>query len=96
MCRSVLNADHEAFRKTVRSFIEAEVLPVYGQWYAAGIVPREFAYKLAKFGLFGIEVGEQYGGAGIASFKFAAIVSEETPRVTLGGLGHTFICVYRI
>jgi alkylation response protein AidB-like acyl-CoA dehydrogenase len=36
-------------------------------------VPREFYYKLAGLGLFGIEVPEEYGGAGIESFKYNAI-----------------------
>ena len=65
MRRTVFNEDHEAFRQTLRDFIEAEVVPYYPDWYAAGLVPREFYYKLAELGLFGIEVPEEYGGAGI-------------------------------
>ena len=65
MRRTVFNEDHEAFRQTLRDFIEAEVVPVYEEWYDAGIVPRDFYYKLAELGLFGIEVPEEYGGAGI-------------------------------
>ncbi|WP_433755769.1 acyl-CoA dehydrogenase family protein [Nocardia sp. CA-135398] len=96
MRRVIFDADHEAFRKTVRSFIEAEVVPVYEQWCAAGIVPREFAYKIAELGLFGVEVPEQYGGAGVESFKFAAIVTEEIHRagVSFGGLvSHNYLCL---
>ncbi len=48
MRRTVFNEDHEAFRETLRDFIEAEVVPVYPEWYDAGIVPREFYYKLAE------------------------------------------------
>jgi alkylation response protein AidB-like acyl-CoA dehydrogenase len=96
MRRTVFNEDHEAFRETLRDFIQAEVVPVYQDWYAAGIVPREFYYKLAGLGLFGIEVPEEYGGAGIKSFKYNAIESEELNRaaVSFGGSGvHTALCL---
>ena len=96
MRRTVFNEDHEAFRETLRDFIETEVVPVYPEWYDAGVVPREFYYKLAGLGLFGIEVPEEYGGAGIKSFKYNAVESEELARagVSFGGSGvHTALCL---
>ena len=96
MRRTVFNEDHEAFRQVLRDFIEAEVLPNYEDWYQAGIVPRDFYYKLAELGLFGIEVPEEYGGAGIHSFKYNAIETEELARagVGFGGSGvHTALCL---
>lgn len=96
MRRTVFNEDHEAFRETLRAFIEAEVVPVYDQWYAEGLVPREFYYKLGELGIFGIEVPEEYGGAGEESFKFQAIVSEECARagVSFGGSSvHVALCL---
>ncbi|MFE6163382.1 acyl-CoA dehydrogenase family protein [Streptomyces sp. NPDC056486] len=89
MRRTVFNEDHEAFRETLRAFIEAEVVPVHEEWFAAGIVPREFYYKLAELGLFGISVPEEFGGAGMESHKFEAIQYEETARagVSFGGSG---------
>ena len=96
MRRTVFNEDHEAFRETLRDFIETEVVPVYPEWYEAGVVPREFYYKLAGLGLFGIEVPEEYGGAGIKSFKYNAVESEELARagVSFGGSGvHTALCL---
>ncbi|MFE9848296.1 acyl-CoA dehydrogenase family protein [Streptomyces sp. NPDC005576] len=96
MRRTVFNEDHEAFRDTIRAFIEAEVVPVYDEWFTSGLVPRDFYYKLAELGIFGIEVDEEYGGAGIESFKFEAIISEETARaaVSFGGSGvHVLLCL---
>ncbi|MFG2892749.1 acyl-CoA dehydrogenase family protein [Streptomyces sp. NPDC048248] len=89
MRRTVFNEDHEAFRDTIRAFIEAEVVPVYDEWYAAGQAPRDFYYKLGELGVFGIRVPEEYGGAGIESHKFEAVMYEETARagVTFGGSG---------
>jgi alkylation response protein AidB-like acyl-CoA dehydrogenase len=96
MRRTVFSADHEAFRQTLREFINAEVVPDYPKWYEAGIVPREFYYKLGELGLFGIEVPEEYGGAGIESFKFTAVETEEVARagVSFGGSGaHVALCL---
>src|SRR2546429_14738 len=96
MRRTVFNEDHEAFRQTLREFISAEVVPDYPKWHEAGIVPREFYYKLGELGLFGIEVPEEYGGAGISSFKFRAVESEEIARagVSFGASGaHVALCL---
>ncbi|MFJ6697853.1 acyl-CoA dehydrogenase family protein [Streptomyces sp. NPDC091272] len=89
MRRTVFNEDHEAFRDTLRSFIEAEVVPVYDEWFAAGQAPRDFYYKLGELGVFGINVPEEFGGAGLDSHKFEAVLYEETSRagVNLGGSG---------
>ncbi|MGQ4515565.1 acyl-CoA dehydrogenase family protein [Streptomyces sp. DW26H14] len=96
MRRTVYNEDHESFRQTLRAFIEAEVVPQYEEWLAAGQAPRDFYYKLGELGVFGIEVPEEYGGAGIESFKFQAVLSEETARagVSFGGSGvHVGLCL---
>ncbi|MGV9315269.1 acyl-CoA dehydrogenase family protein [Streptomyces sp. NPDC003691] len=96
MRRTVYNEDHEAFRETIRAFIEAEVVPVYDEWYAAGQAPRDFYHKLGELGVFGIEVPEEYGGAGETSFKFQAVITEETARaaVSFGGSGvHVALCL---
>jgi long-chain-acyl-CoA dehydrogenase len=96
MRRTVFNEDHEAFRETMRAFIEAEVVPVYDEWLAVGQAPRDFYYKLGELGVFGIEVPEEYGGAGEHSFKFQAVISEECARagVSFGGSGvHVGLCL---
>src|SRR4029450_2593623 len=87
--RTVFNEEDEAFRETLRAFIEAEVVPVYDEWFAAGQAPRDFYYKLAELGLLGETVPEEFGGAGIDSHKFEAVVYEETARagVSFGGSG---------
>ncbi|MEV6317932.1 acyl-CoA dehydrogenase family protein [Streptomyces sp. NPDC051776] len=96
MRRTVFNEDHEAFRETIRDFIAAEVVPVHDEWLEAGQVPRDFYYKLGELGVFGIEVPEEYGGAGETSFKFQAVITEECARagVSFGGSGvHVGLCL---
>ncbi|WP_116211941.1 acyl-CoA dehydrogenase family protein [Streptomyces olivoreticuli] len=96
MRRTVYGEDHEAFRETIRDFVAAEVVPFYEQWREAGAAPREFYKKLGELGVFGIEVPEEYGGAGEHSFKFHAVVTEECARagVSFGGSSvHTALCL---
>jgi len=96
MRRSIFTEDHEAFRQTIRDFIEAEVVPVYDDWYEQGIVPRDFYRKLGELGIFGIEVPEEYGGAGLESFKYQAVLTEEVHRagVSFGGSSvHVGLCL---
>jgi alkylation response protein AidB-like acyl-CoA dehydrogenase len=92
----VFNEDQEAYRETIRDFIQSEVVPVYAQWEEAGHPPRDFYYKLGELGVFGIQVPEEYGGAGENSFKFSAVTTEELARagVSFGGSSvHTALCL---
>ncbi len=96
MLRTIYTEDHEAFRDTLRSFIEAEVVPHFEEWYANGIVPKDFYLKLGELGVFGIEVPEEFGGAGEETFKYEAIIAEECARagVSFGGSGvHVNLCL---
>ena len=80
MLRTVYTEDHEAFRQTLRAFIEKEVVPVLPEWEEAGHPPRDFYRTLGELGVLGIEVPVEYGGAGETSFKYQAVVMEETAR----------------
>ncbi|MET7637771.1 acyl-CoA dehydrogenase family protein [Streptomyces sp. NPDC005438] len=96
MRRTVFNEDHEAFRQTIREFVNERVVPFYPQWMEQGYVPRELYKQLGELGIFGIEVPEEYGGAGESSFKFNAVITEECARagVSFGGSSvHTALCL---
>ncbi|MFG2949170.1 acyl-CoA dehydrogenase family protein [Streptomyces adustus] len=96
MRRTIFNEDHEAFRQTVRDFIAKEVVPFFPEWEAAGQVPRDLYRKLGELGIFGIEVPEEFGGAGIESAKYETVLAEEQARVavTFGTAGlHTGLCL---
>ncbi|MFI6878865.1 acyl-CoA dehydrogenase family protein [Streptomyces sp. NPDC050400] len=80
MRRTVFSEDHEAFRRTLRDFIAKEVVPVHHEWEEQGHPPRDFYRKLGELGVLGIQVPEEFGGAGESSFKFAAVAAEETSR----------------
>jgi acyl-CoA dehydrogenase len=84
--RTLYTDEHEAFRQTIRSLVDREVVPHYAEWEAAGSPPKSFYRRLGELGIHGIQVPEKWGGAGIHSLRFSAVIAEETARaaVSLG------------
>ncbi|MEQ1511039.1 MAG: acyl-CoA dehydrogenase family protein, partial [Sphingopyxis sp.] len=77
LSRSAYTEDHEAFRRTVRQFLQAEIAPNAAQWQADKIVPKSVWPKAGALGLLCPTVPEQYGGLGL-DFGYNAIVDEES------------------
>lgn len=84
--RRIFTEDHEAFRRTVRTFLDREVLPHYDQWEKDGIVSRDAWRAAGKQGLLGLAVPEEYGGGGNSDFRYAAVLAEEFTRAGVAGL----------
>ncbi|HMO47805.1 MAG TPA: acyl-CoA dehydrogenase family protein [Rubrivivax sp.] len=89
--RELFNEDHEAFRDTVRRFIEHEIAPHHTKWEDDGVVPRELWLKAGAAGLLCCTVPEQYGGAG-ADYLFDVVVFEEMARSGFTGPGFMIHC----
>lgn len=85
--RELFETEHEDFRRSVRTFMEKEVLPNNEKWDAEGIVPRELWLKAGEAGLLCFDVPEEYGGPGVDDFRYNVIVSEEQSRVGANGPG---------
>jgi long-chain-acyl-CoA dehydrogenase len=81
MKRDIYDEDHEAFRASVKEFVDRSVLPHTEEHIAAKALPREFWLEAGKQGLLGLEVPEQYGGAEAGDFRFNAILQEELAKV---------------
>ena len=75
--RTIFTAEHEDFRESCRAFATREAAPHVDEWEEAGIVPREFWKAAAVQGLVGLDVPEEYGGAGVKDFRFNAVLGEE-------------------
>ena len=89
MLRSIFNEDHEAFRATIRDFIAKEIVPVHPEWEKAGHPPRDFYRKLGELGVLGINVPEEFGGAGETSFVYAVVIAEELSRAGVSFGNHS-------
>ena len=97
--RAIYEDDHEDFRESFRRFLAKEVVPHYDQWEKDGIVPREIFAKAGENGFLGMQVPEEYGGAGVGEdFRFNAIIGEECCAANLGGFSvgitlHNDVCL---
>ncbi|MCU1618770.1 MAG: putative acyl-CoA dehydrogenase [Modestobacter sp.] len=87
MRSSLYEADHEAFRESVRAFLEKNVAPFHDGWEKDGIVPRELWTAAGAQGLLGIDLDERYGGGGVRDFRWSCVLSEELTRIGASGVG---------
>jgi short-chain 2-methylacyl-CoA dehydrogenase len=75
-----LDDEHEELRKTVQKFARDVVAPVIGDLYERGEFPYEIVAQMGAMGLFGLPVGEEYGGMGGDYFALC-LALEELARV---------------
>lgn len=71
--------EQQLLRKTVRQFVDDEILPYIGEWDAKGGFDPVIWKRLADLGLMGVCVPEKYGGSGM-DYNSLAIVCEELER----------------
>ncbi|MDI6912463.1 acyl-CoA dehydrogenase family protein [Nocardioides sp.] len=81
MKRRIYDQDHEAFRASVREFLERSVLPHVEQHAADKAIPRDFWTEAGKQGFLGLEIPEEYGGAAAGDYRFNAVLLEELNKV---------------
>src|SRR6476620_5824366 len=81
MKRTIYDEDHEAFRYSVREFLDREVRPHLEEHLAQKALGREFWLAAGKQGFLGLEVPEEYGGAGAGDYRFNAVLLEELSHV---------------
>lgn len=74
-----MSSEQEMLRKTVRQFVDEEIIPYIAKWDAAGGFDAKIWSRLAELGLMGVCVPEQYGGSGM-DYNALAIVCEELER----------------
>jgi glutaryl-CoA dehydrogenase len=72
----LLSEEERAVRDTVRSWVDAELMPVIGQCYVEGRFPRQLIPGMAELGLFGANLPEKYGCAGLNNVAYGLIMQE--------------------
>jgi glutaryl-CoA dehydrogenase len=73
---SLLSEEERAVRASVRAFVDEHVLPVIGKCYVDGRFPREIVPKMAELGVFGANLPEEYGCAGLNNVAYGLIMQE--------------------
>jgi glutaryl-CoA dehydrogenase len=73
---SVLSEEERAVRDSVRHFVDERVLPIIGDAYVQGRFPRELIPEMGKLGVFGANLPEEYGCAGLNNVQYGLIMQE--------------------
>lgn len=88
--RPIFDDDHEAFRDSVRRFVNAEVVPQLDSWHRGDASARSVISAAGDAGFLGTAVPEEFGGGGTADIVFLAVLIEET--VAAGATGLALLC----
>ncbi len=74
-----LNSEQKMYQRAVRDFCESEIKPYAAEVDRTGELHWDAIHKMPTLGLTGLQVPEEYGGAGLDSIS-AAIAIEELGR----------------
>jgi short-chain 2-methylacyl-CoA dehydrogenase len=73
-----LEHEHELVRDTVRQFAQEKIAPVAEELDREHRFPYEIVADLARLGLMGMTIPEEYGGAGTDTLSYAIAIEELT------------------
>jgi alkylation response protein AidB-like acyl-CoA dehydrogenase len=73
---ATVSPERDVILQTLREFCEAEIRPHVLEWDEKQLFPREVFRRLGELGFLGTIFPEEYGGAGLSTQDYAAIVEE--------------------
>jgi glutaryl-CoA dehydrogenase len=73
---SLLSDEQKAVQSTVRDFVNEKVLPVISECYLEGRFPVDLIGTMAQLGLFGANLPEKYGCAGLDNIAYGLAMYE--------------------
>lgn len=71
-----LSEEHEMIRTAARDFAQKEIAPIAAEFDETGDFPLETIKKMGEMGFMGIEVPEEYGGAGMDTLAYVLALEE--------------------
>ena len=87
--------EQEILRRTVRAFAESEIRPHVMEWDEAQHFPGDLLQALASLNLLGIQIADEYGGAGMSSVDYCICIEEIArvcPAIALSVAAHNGLC----
>ncbi|HEX5387897.1 MAG TPA: acyl-CoA dehydrogenase family protein [Gemmatimonadales bacterium] len=73
---TLLSEEERAVRDTVRAWVDEHLMPVIGPCYLEGRFPKQLIPGMAELGLFGANLPEEYGCAGLNNVAYGLIMQE--------------------
>jgi alkylation response protein AidB-like acyl-CoA dehydrogenase len=71
-----LTAEHEMIRQAAHDFAQNEIAPIAAEFDESGDFPVETIKKMGEMGFMGIEIPEEYGGAGMDTLSYVLALEE--------------------
>ncbi len=71
-----LNEEQEMIRQAARDFAQNEIAPIAPEFDESGEFPLDTIKKMGQLGFMGIEVPEEYGGAGMDTVSYVLAMEE--------------------
>ena len=71
-----LSDEHKMILDAARDFAEKEIAPIAAEFDESGDFPKETMKKMGAMGFMGIEVPEEYGGAGMDTLAYVLALEE--------------------
>ena len=71
-----LTQEHKLIRDIARDFAQHEIAPIAAHFDELGEFPRATIKKMGALGLMGLEVPEEYGGAGLDALAYVLAMTE--------------------
>ena len=73
---SALSEEERAIRDNIRRWVDERVLPIIGDCYVEGRFPKELIPEMGELGVFGANLPEEYGCAGLNNVSYGLIMQE--------------------
>ncbi len=71
-----LSEEQESIRQMARNFAQKEIAPIAAEFDESGEFPLDTIKKMGRMGFMGIEVPEEYGGAGMDTLSYVLAMEE--------------------
>ncbi|MFW5709213.1 MAG: acyl-CoA dehydrogenase family protein [Chloroflexota bacterium] len=91
-----MTEEHEALQQAVRNFAQKEIVPIATDFDESGEFPLATIKKMGEMGLMGIEVPEEYGGAGMDTLAYVLsmieIAKADVSHSTIMSVNNSLYC----
>jgi alkylation response protein AidB-like acyl-CoA dehydrogenase len=71
-----ISDEHEMIRQAARDFAQKEIAPIAAEFDETGEFPIKTVRKMGQMGFMGIEIPEEYGGAGMDALAYVLALEE--------------------
>src|SRR5690242_19655537 len=96
-----LTAEHVMIRQAARDFAQNEIAPIAAEHDATGAFPTDTIKKMGALGFMGLEIPEEYGGAGLDTLAYVLarveICKVDAAHGTIMSVNNSLVCpgIYR-